>query len=242
MYRISINRIIGALFIAALAVFLVTSNVRLALNSLPLYEYGFHHYEVDAATGLSLGQLSEAGRHLRDYFNSSDQLLDVHVTIDSTTRSLFVEREILHMRDVKDLVWKVYRVQEGAFVYLFLFVTMGFFILGSNFGGRVRRLFITGSILTLLIVGAVAVASVLAFGPLFLLFHFVSFSNDLWQLDPSSSYLLRMFPDGFWRDATLLIGAASVAEALGIMLLLAVMEWWHRWRLRIARRKAPQFG
>lgn len=240
VYRI--NRIIGALFIAALAVFLVTSNVRLALNSLPLYEYGFRHYEVDAATGLSLEQLSEAGRQLRDYFNSSEQLLDVRITIDNTTRALFVEREILHMRDVKVLVGKVYRVQEGAFVYLFLFVTMGFFILGSNFGGRVRRLFITGSIVTLVIVGTVAGASLLAFGPLFLLFHFASFSNDLWQLDPYSSYLLRMFPDGFWRDATLLIGAASVAEALGLMLLLAVMEWWHRWRMRVARRKAPQFG
>ncbi len=60
VYRI--HRIFGALFIAALAVFLVTSNVRLAMNSLPLYEYGFHQYEVDASTGLSLEQLSEAGR------------------------------------------------------------------------------------------------------------------------------------------------------------------------------------
>ena len=242
MYRISINRTIGALFVAALAVFLVTSNVRLAMNSLSLYEYGFRHYKVDAATGLSLEQLSEAGRQLRDYFNSSEQLLDVRITVDNTTRSLFVEREILHMRDVKVLVWKVYRVQEGAFVYLFLFVTLGFFILGSNFGGRVRRLLIIGSIVTLVFVGAVAAVSLLAFGPLFLLFHFASFSNDLWQLDPYSSYLLRMFPDGFWRDATLLIGVASVAEALGIMLLLAIMEWWHRWRMRVARSKAPQFG
>ena len=244
MYRINriIGTIIGALLIAALAVFLVASNVRLAMNSLPLYEYGFHRYNVDATTGLSLEQLSEAGRQIRDYFNSSEQLLDVRVTIDNTTRDLFVEREVLHMWDVKELVSNVYRVQEGAFIYLFLFVTMGFFILGSSFGGWVRRLLVTGSKVVLVLVVVVAIGALVAFGPLFLLFHYASFSNDLWQLDPYTSNLLMMFPQGFWRDATLLIGAATVAEALGIMLMLTGMGWWHQRRLWVARSKAPQFG
>ncbi len=240
VYRI--NRIIGVLFIAALAVFLVTSNVRLALNSLPLYDYLFRRYDVAGATGLTMEQLSDAGRQIRDYFNSSEQLLDVRITIDNTTRALFVEREILHMRDVKMLVWKVYRVQEGAFLFLFLFATLGFFIRGSEFGGLLRRLFIVGSVVTLAFVAVVAAGALVAFGPLFLVFHLASFSNDLWQLDPSTSYLLRMSPEGLWRDGALVVGAATVAEALGIMLLLALTGWWHRWRVRVTQRKTPQFG
>lgn len=238
---LSVAKLLGVTFAIALAVFLVTSNVRLALNSLPLYDYLFRRYDVVGATGLTMEQLSEAGRQIRDYFNSSEQLLDVRITIDNTTRALFVEREILHMRDVKELVSKVYRVQEGAFVFLFLFATLGFFILGSEFGGLLHRLFIAGSMVTLALVGVVVVGSLVAFGPLFLVFHFVGFSNDLWQLDPYTSYLLRMSPEGLWRDAALVVGAASVIEALGIMLLLALTGWWHRWRVQVTQRKAPRF-
>ncbi len=238
---LGIAKVLGVTFAIALAVFLVTSNVRLAVNSLPLYEYGFRQYHVSLSTGLDAEQLSQAARQIRDYFNSPDELLDVRVTIDGVTRPLFVEQEIIHMRDVKDLVSKVYRVQEGAFLFLFLFATLGFFILGSEFGGLLHRLSIAGSMVTLALVGVVAAASLVAFGPLFLVFHLVGFSNDLWQLDPYTSYLLRMSPEGLWRDAALVVGAASVIEALGIMLLLALTGWWHRWRVQVTQRKAPRF-
>ena len=104
-----------------------------------------------------------------------------------------------------------------------------------------HRLFIAGSMVTLALVGVVVAGSLVTFGPLFLVFHLVSFSNDLWQLDTYSSYLIRMFPEGFWRDAALVVGAASVVEALGIILLLTLAGWWHRWRVRVAQRKALRF-
>ena len=240
MYRI--NTIIGPLFVLAMVVFLVASNVRLAFNALPLHEYLFRRHDVPAATGLTMEQLSQAGKQIRDYFNSASPLLDVRIAMDSTTRALFEEREVLHMRDVKDLLLKVYRVQEGAFIFLFLFFTLGFFILGADFGRRVHWLIVTSGLMTLALMATAAAVALLAFGQSFLLFHMVSFSNDLWQLDPYTSYLVRMFPQGFWRDATIFIGVATVTEALGIMALLELMGWWHRWRVRVARRKAPQFG
>ena len=95
--------------------------------------------------------------------------------------------------------------------------------------------------LTIILVALVGIASVTGFSPLFTLFHRVSFINDLWQLDPYTSYLVRMFPLGFWQEATLLVGLASIAEAVCIMVLLMVIRWWQRWRQRVAQSKAPQF-
>jgi integral membrane protein (TIGR01906 family) len=73
--------------------------------------------------------------------------------------------------------------------------------------------------MALLLVAGLAVAA--AFRWLFYLFHVISFRNSLWQLDPRTDNLLRMFPEGFWFDATMMIAVATVAEAL----LLTGASW-----------------
>ena len=71
---------------------------------------------------------------------------------------------------------------------------------------------------------AVAALSFLDFGELFVRFHELSFRNDLWMLDPRRDYLLMLFPQGFWFDATLRIAALTALQAgalglLGLFLL-----------------------
>ena len=79
---------------------------------------------------------------------------------------------------------------------------------------------------------AVGLAAVVNFDGLFLLFHRLSFANDLWMLDPRRDYLLVLFPAGFWFDATLrvamtaILGAALLLSAGGATLAYA------RWRRR----------
>ena len=236
-----LNSILGAFFIIAFIVLLVASNVRWAFNSLPLYELGFSRHSVVDATGLAQGQLSEVARQIRDYFNSSEELLDVLVNINGTKKALYSEREVLHMQDVKELISRIYRIQEGVFLYLLLFTTVGFFILGNAFAGRLGRLLTQGSLLIMVLAALVGLVSLARFGPLFLLFHRLSFSNDLWQLDPYTSYLLQMFPQGFWLDAMLLVGLATIVEAVAVLVLLAVLKWFRAWRQRVAQSKAPRF-
>ena len=100
-----------AAFIMAVTVFLLTTNVRLAFDSLALYSFGFEQYDAPTTTGLSIDQLMDVATEVRDYFNSSDELLDVQVDLAGEVRPLFNEREILHMRDVKGLVRGIYALQ-----------------------------------------------------------------------------------------------------------------------------------
>ena len=53
------------------------------------------------------------------------------------------------------------------------------------------------------------VASLFNFDRLFLQFHLLSFSNDLWLLDPSRDYLIMLFPQGFWYDMAIYCGLAA---------------------------------
>ena len=54
----------------------------------------------------------------------------------------------------------------------------------------------------------------LNFNRLFHLFHIISFSNEFWMLDPASDYLIMLFPQGFWFDATLFSALLTIALAV----------------------------
>jgi integral membrane protein (TIGR01906 family) len=236
-----ITTVIGLLFSLAFVALLVTTNVRWAFSTVGLYELGFTRQQVSETTGLTPAQLSDAARQIRTYFFSTDEPLDVRLTVDGESISLYTERETLHMQDVKKLVADVSRVQEGAFLFLFIFATLGFFAPSIDFSTRLRKLVIRGSLITYGIIGAVAAVSVVWFEPMFRLFHELGFANDLWQLDPITSNLLKMFPYNFWLESTLLIGFLSVAEATATLMLLVLARWWQGWRRRMALKKAPQF-
>ena len=65
----------------------------------------------------------------------------------------------------------------------------------------------------------VGLGSLVGFDRLFLAFHLISFSNDLWQLDPSRDYLIAMFPQGFFLDATLLIAFAIIVQSAALVVV-----------------------
>jgi integral membrane protein (TIGR01906 family) len=56
------------------------------------------------------------------------------------------------------------------------------------------------------------------FEPLWDRFHEVVFTNDLWRLNPATDRLIQMFPEAFWAEATFIVGALTVAEALAIVI------------------------
>jgi len=66
--------------------------------------------------------------------------------------------------------------------------------------------------------------SLIDFNSLFYLFHIVSFSNELWLLDPSKDYLIRMFTEGFFYDAAIMVTATIMVEAVILGIAVLVIE------------------
>ena len=162
-----LGHLLGLMVVLALPLFLVTSNVRVAFNTLLLYEVGFDRHDVEARTGLSSHQLTVAGEQIREYFNSEDEFIKLRVPFGETTQGVFLEREVLHMRDVKELVSLTYRFQEGLFLFILLFITLGFLVRGSQFSTYARKLLVRGSTVTIVLVGTIGLLSLIAFDPLF---------------------------------------------------------------------------
>ena len=219
------------LFVAAVPVFLIASNVRFVINAPLLYSYGFAEYDIPSVTGIERGELLSAGQQIRDYFNNEEEFLVVSVLWRGVrVHSLYNAREVLHMRDVKGLVKGVYRVQEVTAGYIAAFAAIGLVVWRRRFLRRLARYATFGGVATLGLVALVGLASLVGFDRLFLAFHLVSFSNDLWQLDPRKDYLIAMFPQGFFFDATLWIAGSTVVEAALLAVLLPALRRWARVR------------
>jgi integral membrane protein (TIGR01906 family) len=215
------------LFIAVIPVFLIASSVRWVINFPGLYSYGFDQYNISEYTGIRRDDLLDAGAQIRDYFNNDEEYLYIRTFVRGVlTESLYNEREIIHMKDVKGLVQGVYRVQEITGLYMLAFAAVGFIIWKRAFWRDLARYVSRGGILTLALVVVVGLLSVVGFQQLFLLFHLISFSNDFWQLDPRRDYLIAMFPQGFFFDATMLIALSTI---VGAILLAAVPRLLLRW-------------
>ena len=207
------GKFLVALFVLAIPLFLITNSVTWAVNDLRLYRHGFDKYDVSVVTGIEKDGLEAAAREIRGYFNSTREPLDLRAEVFGEGRELFSQREVLHMRDVKRLIWGVYGVDIASAMYILGFAAVGLFLYRRLFVPTLTRYLLWGSGVTLAVVVLVGLVSLVGFDSLFLFFHRVSFSNDFWMLDPNRDFLVMMFPQGFWFDATIFVALVTVAQA-----------------------------
>ncbi len=207
-----------ALAIPAVLLFLVAGSVTWAVNDPGLYRNGFQRYNTAQRSGIADPDLIAIGAELRRYFNTSAEPLAVRAPIYGIEREVFNQREIAHMYDVKRLVCGTYWVAVGSTLWILGAVAILIATDRRTWPVRAARLTVWGGSITLMAVFLVGLAAVASFEQLFLLFHRLSFANDLWMLDPRTDYLLILFPAGFWFDATMRVALTSV---LGAVLLLS---------------------
>jgi integral membrane protein (TIGR01906 family) len=220
-------------FIIAVPLFLVLTNVRIAATEEGVYGYSFSQYDAVAVTGIDRAQLDGAAATIIDYFRTGerDELLDIRVVVNGEAEALYNQREVLHMRDVKDLMQLTFRAHEIAFVFLVGYAVVVFLWARERALRQLAVQAVVAGGATVVLLGAAAVAVTLGFDRLFEQFHLLSFSNDLWRLNPATDRLIQMFPQGFWFDVTLGVGVLTAIEGgLVAMLGLGYLVWSGRRR------------
>ena len=204
------------LFILCLPAILLTAGICIAVNCQGLYEYGFSKYNIEQKAGLEDTQLEKAAGGLISYFNSGEDSIDITVTKDGQPFVLFNQKEIAHLSDVKGLIQLDYWVLLWTSIYALLYAGVNLFWCGQKYRRRLAQAVLYGSGLTLSLMLLLGLMALFNFEGFFLQFHLISFTNDLWQLDPTRDYLIMLFPQGFWYDATIFFALLTV----GLTLLL----------------------
>ena len=216
------------LFIFAVPLFLVTASVTLACNDPGVNNRGFQKYRISLTSGITEEDLRQVGGQIRHYFNSTDEPLLVNTQVYGEDRELFNQREVQHMRDVKRLVWWVYAAAIVSGIYLLAATAWGAAVYQRGFLDVLAQRVIRGVALMVVLVVFVGVFALAGFDTLFLRFHQLAFANDLWQLNPRRDYLLIIFPQGFWFDATMRVVALTVAGAVALTLIAGGHLRWQR--------------
>lgn len=233
-----VPRLASAAFVLALPVLLVTTNIRVAAGEVRLYEAALRRYGAANSTGIPLDELDRASREIIAYFENEAPVLRILVTVDGQESALFGPRETQHMVDVKRLMRAMFRAHEVSLAFVLSYVALRY-LWAREASLRVLawQVLASGAVACAILVG-LGVLVVLGFDTAWTRFHEIVFPNDLWRLDPSRDRLIQMFPEPFWRDVTIGIGLATLAE----LLLLAMVAGAALIVGRAATEKSTAFG
>ena len=207
---------LGIVFSACLPVFLIAINVGYITGSDWLYTYNWWRNDVTERTSLPVEELDSAADQIKDYFQNDAERLDVRVNTSRGAISIFEEREVLHMIDVKDLFRYVADVAVWTGIILILCAALGLAVRRSLFFAYMSRWLRWCALVWGIAIVIVVAIAIIDFTWIFTQFHLLSFANDLWQLDPFRHYLLLLFPERFFLEATLIIAILTVIEFFGL--------------------------
>jgi len=140
--------------------------------------------------------------------------------IDGTQYLAFRSHEQQHMADCRGLFALARRVGLTAATLSALLAAL----LGRlrRQSGSARKGFTFGLLGVIGLVAVVAIWAALDFSGVFVLFHRLSFANDLWLLNPQTDLLIRLMPTSFFMHYAALLGLLWLAGML-LMLLAALI-------------------
>tara|TARA_B100001121_G_scaffold303132_1_gene316665 strand:- start:6 stop:647 length:642 start_codon:yes stop_codon:yes gene_type:complete len=176
----------------------VTGVLFLILKYDYIYEYNLNFYPITERTSLEIEEIREINSMIQNYFFDESEFIEV---------SIFNEKEIYHMKDVKDIINSLFLYGKLSSI-LFVIITL---LCVKRFSVKINSVFKTSSIIYSAILVLLALGFLISFNKLFIVFHEIAFSNDLWKLNINEDYLLMMYPENFFRDIALLILIFSIS-------------------------------
>ena len=170
------------------------------------------HYDY---IGLTPEAQSRVNQILSDYLAGRRQDIDVEETLLGTHQQVFNADEKAHMTDVYNLFVLERRVRSFS-------LAAGAVLLGAAFALSQKRAQETvlasmkAFLITLLILAAALVILYInsGFDRLFILFHELLFTNELWLMDPRTDAMIRMFPSQFFMQIALESGVSALIYGL----------------------------
>lgn len=201
-------KLLGHFVTASIPVLLVMISVRLVMTPLFLQiEYNRAGFPQDFYGFTTEDRLQYAPYALQYLLNGDDIrfLGDLRFPDGG---ELYNTRELRHMRDVKVVTQIVFL----ASMVVGLLAVISLYLLISHSRSLAVPSLVRGSILSISLVVAIVVVAVVSWNTFFTGFHSLFFSSGTWQFEYSDT-LIRLFPEQFWFDAAVVIGAMTIGGA-----------------------------
>lgn len=157
------------------------------MNFNPYYFYSFDKNNVYNEFSEDKEEVDTRYREIMNYINSRSSKLD---------EEFFSYEDKTHLRDVRKI---------NHFFYFFFFISsLVLTVMFLNKKLTAKTLVTSGKINSIIIL-SLLITTLTLFQKAFVLFHKLLFRNDYWLLDPTTSNLIKYFPDGVFREIVIII-------------------------------------
>jgi integral membrane protein (TIGR01906 family) len=210
-----------------------------AISEKSVYDHAVRNYGAEEASGIPQSELLRANKEIHSYLIDRPDIPLAPSVRNSAgeTEALFTAQETAHMEDVRDLVGFVFGVQVFSVAAVML-LTVAVLVLWPLRALATAALY--GSLLTVGVLGLGSLVAMAGFDAAWSMFHGIAFRNDFWELDPARDHLIQMFPEAFWFDITMLIGVATLLQAVLITAAASAYLFFSAPRRDLALLPAPQ--
>ncbi|HBT48546.1 MAG: Integral membrane protein TIGR01906 [Caldanaerobacter subterraneus] len=197
----------------SLILWLFLFNLEHVAFNLDFYKNEYLKNDVPSVTKMEIGELLKVTEKMHEYLKGKADDMDVLANIGGDLVRVFNDKELAHMKDVKNLFKLGFWLKDISIAVFLAFFAL--LVWQTSFVKTLSLLQkgVGFSLLALLILG---VLIVLDFENWFTLFHLAFFNNDLWLLDVEKDRLIQMFPLNFFEDAVYLIFKNTLIEILAI--------------------------
>lgn len=204
----------AALALAVSLILLAASVYLLGTNDALMYRLMERHAPPQA-TGLPAAEYPGVVQMITGYLRGETAQFQYTYALGSAECRAFNEKEQRHMADVQGLFHLARRVLVFGGMALLPLLGLSLWRGGRSLLRGIRN----GLTVVLALVGIVAIWAAADFDSLFILFHQMAFTNDLWWLDPRTDLLIRLMPTDFFVSYAALIGGVW-ATAMGLAALM----------------------
>ena len=183
------------LLIITIIFFVFLVNLRVYIYDVNFYEHEFKKLNV----------YKEIPKEIA--LENTNKLISLFKENKELDTDFFNEKERTHLNDVKSLI-----NQAMYLLYISIFLLIILLILNLK---NLSRIFLVSG---LLIIFFILISLFINFDYFFILFHKISFRNDLWLLNPETDNLIKLFSIGFFKDFLIRIGINSFVFALFLVM------------------------
>lgn len=196
---------------------LLTFGVFLALLIYPVifvsqcqlfYDYHFQNHPSPQIKN-NIESASEQSRKITTYLITGREL-----PVESMS-----QRAVTHMFDVRAIYLRALSLP----VLLIIFPVLGLLVLGQN--PRIKRTLATAAICVIGFCLVILIGGSALFREIFLKFHYLFYTNDLWILE-ENDLLIRLYPEVFFSRLFLVSGTISVTTSAIILLVKNLKKIW----------------
>lgn len=189
---------------ALIFILFVTSFEIACYSDYGFYEREYEKFDVNNETtivNMEMDELMRVTEEMMAYLHGDREDLVIYAGIDGEEKEMFNDIEKSHMADVRE----IFLAAMDQRILCILIVIFGVCLLWLTNGGWECVMTVCTWIprcmyLLWAVIAGILVLAFINFQTVFYAMHYLLFDNDNWLLDPSTSRLINILPEGFFVD------------------------------------------